>query len=86
MAETVQLDEVSMLEVDLLAARLRAVDLEEKLAVIAVRDAREKRAQLVREEGELMDKIAAKHGLGSIHSFKLVDRKTRMCTVEPKQG
>lgn len=86
MAETVQLDEISMLEVDLLAARMRAAELEEKLAVVAVRDAREKKAAILREEGELTARIGERLGMPGIQAVKLIDRKNRMCVVERTQA
>lgn len=85
MSETIQLDEISMLEIDLVMARLRAAELEEKLAVIAVRDAREKKAAVLKDENELTARIAERLGMPGIQSVKLVDRKNRMCVVERTQ-
>jgi len=82
--EVIQLDEITILEVELLAARMRTQELEEKLAIIAVRDAREKKVVLSQEEGQLLHRLSEKYNLGTVDSFKLIDRQKRLCAITRK--
>ena len=82
--EVIQLDELSLLEVELLSSKMKAQELEERLALIALRDAREKKSLLMEEEGKLLQKVAEKFNLEGISSFKLMDRQKRLCAVTRK--
>jgi len=78
----VQLDPVTVLKIELLAARKRANTAEERLALLAIQDARKAKNELEQEEQILMQQITQQLGLPAGKSIRLVDRAKGLCQVE----
>jgi hypothetical protein len=78
----IQLDPITMLEIELITAELRAAEAEEKLAMRALRDAREKLMALHRKQSVLMSNVTQQIGIDPGKSIRLVDKEQRLCRVE----
>ena len=78
----VQLDPMTMLEIELLTAELRAASAEEALATNALRESRERMMALRRKQSMMMGKITSTLGVKPGGSIRLVDKEQRLCRIE----
>jgi len=78
----IQLDPVMVLKIELLAARKRANTAEERLAILALQDARKGKQELEQEEHALMQQVSKQLGVSAGKSVRLVDREKGICQVE----
>lgn len=78
----VQLDPTTVLKIELLSARKRANTAEERLAVLALQDARKAKQELEQEQAQLMQLVTKQLNLPTGKSIRLVDREKGLCQVE----
>jgi len=78
----VQLDPTTVLKIELLSARKRANMAEERLAVLALQDARKAKQELEQEQAQLMQLVTKQLNLPAGKSIRLVDREKGLCQVE----
>lgn len=78
----VQLDPVMVLKVELLATRRRANTAEEKLAILALQEARRTKQELDLEEKILSQQICKQLNVPSGKNIRLIDKDKGICQVE----
>ncbi len=79
--QMIQLDPVTMLNIELIATKKRLADSNEKLAVLALQEARKVKKELEKEEAELMVRVCQQVGAMS-GNIRLIDRGQGLCQIE----
>jgi hypothetical protein len=78
----VQLDPTTVLKIELVAAKKRAATAEERIALLAVQDARKAKAEAEQEEAELMRLVSKQLNIAPGSNVRLVDKEKGLCQVE----
>lgn len=76
----VHLESVTVLSIELLATKKRLAEANEKLALLALQDAKKLRAELEQEEAALLKGILSKVGVPD-GSLRLLDREKGICQI-----
>lgn len=77
-----QLDQKTILQVELLATKKKLAEADEKMALWAIQDARRRKQELDREEAALMAEVSRQLGVPAGHNIRLVDKERGLCQVE----
>jgi len=80
-AETIQLDEMMILRIELLTTQIKLAQLEEQNLLLALQGVRRRAKDLQTEETRLLEEIRNKTGIGPDKNIKLVDRGKGLCAV-----
>jgi hypothetical protein len=78
----VQLDPVTVLKIELVAAKKRAATAEERIALLAIQDARKAKAEAELEEAELMKTVTRQLKIPPGKNVRLVDKEKGLCQIE----
>jgi len=77
-----QLDPQTVLRVELMAAKKKLADADEKMGLWAVQDARRRKQELEQEEAVLLDNVRSQLGASVGSNIRLVDKAKGLCQVE----
>lgn len=77
-----QLDAYTILRVELLSTKKKLAETDERMGLLAVQDARQRRQELDKEEAALMLEVSRKLGAAEGSTIRLVDKERGLCQVE----
>lgn len=78
--QLIRLDQATMLQIELLATKKKLAEANEKIAMIALQDAKKARKELEQEEAVLLERVRSQVGARS-GNVRLVDRQKGICQV-----
>lgn len=81
----IQLDELEMSKIELLASKRHAISLEEQLLAVRMRELRQNKEKLLISEAVLLKQIGAKFGFEDVQAIRLVDQARGLCVVDGKK-
>lgn len=81
----IQLDELEMAKIELLASKRQAISLEEQLLAVRMRELRQNKERLLISEATLLKQIGMKFGFEDVQAIRLVDQARGLCVVDGKK-
>jgi hypothetical protein len=81
-ARIAQLDAHMVLRVELLSTKKKLADADERMGLLAVQDARQRKQELDKEESLLMREVSQQIGAAAGNTITLVDKARGLCKVE----
>lgn len=77
-----QLDAHMVLKVELISTKKKLADADERIGLLAVQDARQRKQELDKEESILMQEVSRQLGATAGNTITLVDKERGLCKVE----
>jgi hypothetical protein len=78
----VQLDPTVIMEIELVTTQMRLAEADEKLALIAVKNARQRKSEVQRAQDQLLNRVSKQVGVRVGSSLRLLDKDKGLCQVE----
>lgn len=79
---SIQLDPKTLIEIELVATKKRLAEANERLAIVALGDARRAKIEAEQQEARLMAQISRHYGVQPGKNVRLVDKEKGVCLIE----